>query len=91
MKASDCSFEYMRKISGSIPELRYTTSFIQVEFGLKHLSDLWSIYTEVSSDSNETFKTKKAICLEFGIALKDLHGIEEPPPVKMGLKVDKAS
>jgi hypothetical protein len=80
----------MRKVACSIPSLGYATSYIQVEFGIKNLSDLWAIYIEASEDGGDTFKTKKAICEEFGTALNDLYDITEPPPYKMGLTLDKA-
>jgi hypothetical protein len=81
----------MRKVAVSMPKLGYVTSFVQVEMGLKNLSDMWRIFVEASEDGNESYKSKKAICLEFATALSELYDLSEPPFNKMGLKMDTAS
>jgi hypothetical protein len=93
LKASDCSFQEMRTISCSLPDLAILLSYFQVEYGLAHTESLWNIYTEIANCDEEVFTTKNHICKQFSEALSDYREIEssEPPSYKMGSPLDSAS
>ena len=65
MKASDVSFDNMRKIACSMPDLGRLISFIQIEFGLKELESHWQGFVDVSDNYDLTFTTKRRVCRDF--------------------------
>ena len=85
MKASEITFEQMRKGGKLNPDLGVPLSYMQVEFGLVELEGCWEGFRDSSDDHNIEFKNRKEICAEFGKALTGyLEHIGEPLPLKVG-------
>ena len=71
MLASVTTFEQMRKGARNLPELGVPCSYLQVEYGLSELQACWDGFVHSSDRYSQTFKTKKAIYLEFAHALSE--------------------
>lgn len=85
MLASDATFEQMRKGARNLPELGVPCSYLQVEYGLSELLACWDGFVHSSDRYSQTFKTKKAIYLEFAHALEEyLEYLGESVPVTLG-------
>jgi len=85
MNASDVSFEDMRRSARNLSELGVASSYLQVEYGLDELEACWDGFVHTSDNYGLTFKTKKAVCLEFQSALNEyLEYLGEPSPVSLG-------
>lgn len=74
MLASAATFEQMRKGARNLPELGIPCSYLQVEYGLSELEACWDGFVHSSDRYNQTFKTRKAIYLEFAFALGEYLG-----------------
>jgi hypothetical protein len=85
MKASDVSFEQMRRAARNNSELGVPASYLQVEYGLDELEACWDGFVHTSDDYGLTFKTRKEVNQEFANALSDyLEYLGESIPVEMG-------
>jgi hypothetical protein len=85
MKASDVSFEQMRRAARNNPELGVPASYLQVEYGLSELEACWDGFVHTSDEYGLTFKTRKEVNQEFANALSEyLEYLGESIPVEMG-------
>ena len=85
MLASDVTFAQMRKGAQNLHELGVPASYLQVEYGLDELEACWDGFVHTSDNYGQTFKTRKAIYLEFANALSEyLEYLGEQIPVKVG-------
>ena len=92
MKASDVSFKQMLIGARNNQELGVATSYMQVEYGLSELEASWDGFVHTLDHVGQTFKSRKAIYLEFANALTEyFEYLGEPLPDKMGSTVSKDS
>jgi hypothetical protein len=85
MKASEVSFEQMRRAARNNPELGVSASYLQVEYGLSELEACWDGFVHTSDEYGLTFKTRKEVNQEFANALSEyLEYLGETIPVEMG-------
>lgn len=85
MRATDISFEQMRIGARNNPELGVPASYMQVEYGLPELEACWDGFAHTSDNYDITFKSKKAIYLEFANALNEyIEFLGESIPVSLG-------
>ena len=85
MKASEVSFEQMRRGARNNPELGVSASYLQVEYGLSELEACWDGFVHTSDEYGLTFKTRKEVNQEFANALSEyLEYLGETIPVEMG-------
>ena len=85
MKASEVSFEQMRRAARNNPELGVPASYLQVEYGLSELEACWDGFVHTSDEYGLTFKTRKEVNQEFANALSEyLEFLGETIPVEMG-------
>lgn len=92
MIASDVTFEQMRKASRNIPGLAVTSSYMQVEYGLSELEACWDGFAHTSDAYEHSYKSRKAIYLEFSNALNEyLDYLGESLPESLGSSVHSNS
>ena len=92
MKASDLTFKQMLTGARNTQELGIAASYMQVEYGLSELEASWDGFVHTLDHVGQTFKSRKAIYLEFANALNEyFEYLGEPLPVKMGSKVSTDS
>jgi hypothetical protein len=85
MKASDFTFDQMRKAARNLPELGIPASYMQVEYGVSELEACWDGFVHTSDHYGQTFKTRKAIYTEFANALSEyLEYLGEPVSLEVG-------
>jgi hypothetical protein len=85
MKASEITFEQMRRAARNNPELGVPASYLQVEYGLTELEACWDGFVHTSDYYTQHFKTRKAIYQEFANALSEyLEYLGESIPVSLG-------
>lgn len=85
MLASNVSFAQMRKGACNLQELGVPASYLQVEYGLNELKACWDGFVHTSDNYGLSFKTRKAIYLEFANALSEyLEYLGEQIPVSLG-------
>ena len=85
MLASEVTFEQMRRASRNMSELGVPASYLQVEYGLTELEACWDGFVHSSDAYHQTFKTRKAIYLEFANALSEyLEYLGESASLKVG-------
>lgn len=85
MNASEVSFDQMRRASRNLPELGVSASYLQVEYGLTELEACWDGFVHSSDAYDQTFKSRKAIYLEFANALSEyLDYLGESIPLQVG-------
>lgn len=85
MIASEVSFEQMRKAARNLSELGVPASYLQVEYGLSELEACWDGFVHTSDAYDQTYKSRKAIYLEFANALSEyLEYLGESIPVEVG-------
>jgi hypothetical protein len=85
MKASEVSFEQMRRGARNNPELGVLASYLQVEYGLSELEACWDGFVHTSDEYDLTFRTRKEVNQEFANALNEyLEFLGETIPVEMG-------
>ena len=85
MLASELSFEQMRRAARNNSELGVPASYLQVEYGLAELEACWDGFVHTSDHYGQTFKTRKAIYLEFANALSEyLEYLGESIPLPLG-------
>ena len=71
MKASEVTFDKMRIVARSNPELALPASYMQVEYGLEELEACWDGFVYTSDNYGQEFNSRKQICLEFANALNE--------------------
>ena len=69
MKASDCTFDKMMANAKTIEKLAFSTSYVQVEFGVAELCSHWQGFVDTSDHYEMDFKSQKHIAKEFASAL----------------------
>ena len=85
MKASEVSFERMRKTAALNNPLSVATSYMQVEYGLSELEACWDGFVHTSDHHEIEFKSRKHICDEFATALTEyIEYLGESPYLKVG-------
>jgi len=85
MRATDITFEQMRIGARNNSELGVPASYMQVEYGLSELEACWDGFAHTSDNYGVTFKSKKAIYLEFANALSEyIEAMGESVPVTLG-------
>jgi hypothetical protein len=85
MKASEVTFEQMRRAARNNPDLGVPASYLQVEYGLAELEACWDGFVHTSDHYEQHFKTRKAIYEEFASAISDyLEYLGEQIPVSLG-------
>lgn len=85
MRATDITFEQMRIGARNNSELGVPASYMQVEYGLSELEACWDGFAHTSDNYGVTFKSKKAIYLEFANALSEyIEAMGESIPVQVG-------
>lgn len=85
MRAIDITFEQMRIGARNNSELGVPASYMQVEYGLSELEACWDGFAHTSDNYGVTFKSKKAIYLEFANALSEyIEAMGESIPVQVG-------
>lgn len=88
MIASDVSFNQMLRGATSNQKLGLSTSYMQVEHGIKELEGCWDGFVHTSDAYGLTFKSRKNIYQDFADALFDyLEAIGEPVSLEVGSKV----
>lgn len=92
MKASEVTFDQMRRAARNNPTLAASSSYLQVEYGLAELHACWDGFVHTSDHLDQTFKTRKEIYQEFGNALNDyLEYLGEPLPKSLGQEISSHS
>lgn len=76
MKASDCTFESLRKAACAIPSLGIHLSYYQVEYGLSYAEYLWDTYVEVLDDYRDTFESEEEVFRLFTKELEEFNDIQ---------------
>jgi len=85
MRATDITFEQMRIGARNNSELGVPASYMQVEYGLSELEACWDGFAHTTDNYGVTFKSKKAIYLEFANALSEyIEAMGESVPVTLG-------
>jgi len=85
MKATDLAFDQIRIGARNNPELGVPASYMQVEYGLSELEACWDGFAHTSDNYGVTFKSKKAIYIEFANALSEyIECLGESVPVTLG-------
>jgi hypothetical protein len=85
MKASEVSFETMRKVAPCNQTLSIATSYMQVEYGLSELEACWDGFVHTSDHHEIEFKSRKQICEEFASALNEyIEYLGESAFIQMG-------
>lgn len=85
MKASEVSFEQMRKSARNLTDLAVPASYMQVEYGLLELEACWDGFVHTSDHYKRDFKNRKEVCLEFANVLNEyLEYLGESIPVQVG-------
>lgn len=85
MKASEISFEQMRKGAKLRPSLGVAVSYLQVEYGLKEVEGCWDGFVHTSDHYGVEFTSRKEICIQFSQHLNDyLEYIGEPVSLEVG-------
>jgi hypothetical protein len=85
MKASEVTFEQMRRAARNNSELGVSASYLQVEYGLSELEACWDGFVHTSDNYGLEFGNRKQIHIEFSNALHEyLEYLGEQIPLQVG-------
>lgn len=85
MLASEVTFEQMRRAARNNSGLAVSSSYLQVEYGLKELEACWDGFVHTSDHYSQNYATRKAIYQEFANALTEyLAYLGESPSLQLG-------